>query len=125
MRLLERNKSEFWYSLYNGKTDVVDADGFKTGEKEITYTAPRMCRANISPATGVNTVEMFGTSEQYDKVIVLDAVTAPPIDENTVLCVDKPPTYDADDRLLYDYVVKRVARSLNYVSIAISKVSVS
>ena len=47
-----------------------------------------------------------------------------PISEDTVLFVDKEPEYDGE-KPLYDYVVKRVAKSLNSISIAISKVNVS
>ena len=47
-----------------------------------------------------------------------------PIAEDTVLFVDKNPEYK-DGKPLYDYIVKRVAKSLNSISIAISKVNVS
>lgn len=123
MRCLEVNKRPFWYALYNGKTDVLQ-DGYKTGEKLIQYTSPVKVYGNISPASGVNVVEQFGTNENYDKVIVLDLDAAPSIDESTVLCVDKDPSY-SQGQLVYDYVVKKVAKSLHQVSIAISKVSLS
>ncbi len=58
------------------------------------------------------------------KMIVLDDITCP-IDENSVLFVDKQPEKDDEGNLLFDYIVKKVARSLNSVSIAISKVAVS
>ena len=35
------------------------------------------------------------------------------------------PAYDKDGNLIYDYIVKKVARSLNTVSFAVSKVAVS
>ena len=60
---------------------------------------------------------------------------APPIDEYTVLWIDTVPQVDEDGALAtndenevitpHDYIVKKVARSLNSVSIAISKVNVS
>ena len=123
MRCLEANKQPFWYALYDGKSDVLQ-DGLKTGEKMINYLEPVKVYGNISPASGVNVVEQFGTNENYDKVIVIDLDTAPDIDESTVLCVDKDPTYN-QSRLIYDYVVKKVAKSLHHVSIAISKVNLS
>ncbi len=59
----------------------------------------------------------------------------PPIDEYSVLWVDTTPELNEDGTLVvneegqvttpYDYIVKKVAKSLNGVSIAISKVSVS
>ena len=69
-------------------------------------------------------VEQFGNFISYDKVIVTDDLTCP-IDENTVLFIDKSPEYDDDGNPLYDYIVKRVARSLNSISYAVSKVTVS
>lgn len=81
-------------------------------------------RDNVSAATGSAQVEQFGNFISYDKVIVTDNLSCP-IDENTVLFVDKEPEYDADGNPLYDYIVRRVAKSLNSISYAISKVTVS
>ena len=57
-------------------------------------------------------------------MIVTDDLTCP-IDENSVLFVDKLPEYSEDGTPLYDYVVKRVAKSLNAIAYAIQKVNVS
>ena len=50
-----------------------------------------------------------------------------PIDEYSILWVDSMPEVKEDGTTdtPHDYVVKKVARSLNSVSIAISKVNVS
>ena len=90
--------------------------------------------ANISAAKGETQTRQFGENESYDKVIVMDFIT-PPIDEYSVLWVDTLPILNADGSLKvndagevitpHDYVVKKVAKSLNSVSIAISKVTVS
>ena len=60
---------------------------------------------------------------------------APPIDEYTILWIDTVPQVGEDGALItneegevltpHDYIVKKVARSLNSVSVAISKVTVS
>lgn len=102
----------------------MDNEGNSTGEKVIRYTDPVELRANVSPATGNTSVEQFGNSVQYDKVIVLDDLSCP-IDEYSVLFVDKDPEFDNDGNPLFDYIVKKVAPSLNSVSIAIAKVEVS
>lgn len=83
-------------------------------------------RANISPASGASMTEQFGTMDNYDKVIVTDDMTCP-IDENTVLYIDAPPVIDYDTGKYnpYDYVVMRVAKSINSISIAVRKVNVS
>ena len=124
MKVMERNKRTFWYCLYDRKEPIVDEDGNETGEEQIVYKPAQSLRANISAASGSSQVEQFGNLAGYDKVIVLDD-TSCLIDENTVLFIDKEPEYDDDGKPLYDYMVKRVARSLNSVSIAVTKVSVS
>lgn len=124
MKVMERNKRTFWYCLYDRKEPIIDEDGNETGEEQIAYKPAQSLRANISAASGSSQVEQFGNLAGYDKVIVTDD-TSCPIDENTVLFIDKDPAHDEDGKPLYDYMVKRVARSLNSVSIAVTKVSVS
>lgn len=124
MKTMERNKQMFFYLLYDRKEPVKDGDGNETGEETVVYKKAVSARANVSAATGASQVEQFGSLTGYDKVIVTDDMTCP-IDENSVLFLDKKPEYGEDGKPLYDYMVKRVARSLNSVSIAVTKVSVS
>lgn len=124
MKAMERNKRTFWYCLYDRKEPIIDEDGNETGEEQIVYKPAQSLRANISAASGSSQVEQFGNLAGYDKVIVLDD-TSCLIDENTVLFIDKEPEHDDDGKPLYDFMVKRVAKSLNSVSIAATKVSVS
>lgn len=124
MRTMERNKQSFFYLLYDRKEPVKDEDGNETGEETVLYKPAVSFRANVSAATGASQVEQFGNLAGYDKVIVTDDLACP-IDENTVLFLDKEPAYDEGGKPLYDYIVKRVAKSLNSVSIAVTKVSVS
>jgi len=123
MKCLLRNKSVFYYAPLIRKTEILDEYGNVLGMKNV-YGSPVEMQGNVSPATGTSYTEQFGASLQYDKVIVLDDVNAP-IDESSVLCVDSAPSYNVEGDLIFDYIVKRVARSLNSVSIAISKVVVS
>ena len=139
MKCLNRNKQIFYYCLFAGKTPIVDEYGNETGESIITYGDPVEMKANVSQATGQSNTEQFGNLENYDKVIVTEDVNCP-IDENSVLFVDKEPEFTnvlthtvtaitTNDTTVsvpvYDYTVRRVARSLNSVSIAIRKVDVS
>lgn len=124
MKVMERNKRTFWYCLYDHKEPIIDEDGNETGGEQIVYKTAQSLRANISAASGSSQVEQFGNLAGYDKVIVLDD-TSCPIDESTALFIDKEPEYGEGGNPLYDYMVKRVARSLNSVSIAVTKVSVS
>lgn len=124
MRLLTRNLVTLYYCLYSGKVPVLDDEGYETGEQDVGYGEPVEMRANVSAATGQSQVEQFGNLENYDKVVVTDDMTCP-INENTVLFIDKEPAFDSQGKPLYDYTVKRVAKSLNSISIAVSKVKVS
>lgn len=124
MKTMERNKVPFWYLLYDRKEAVKDEDGNETGDYRVVYKKAVFRRENISAATGSAQVEQFGNFISYDKVIVTDDLCCP-IDENTVLFIDKEPEYDEYGNPLYDYIVKRVAKSLNSISYAVSKVNVS
>lgn len=124
MKALVRNKQKFHYALYVGSEPIVDDYGNETGEPIIEYSEPVEMWANISPATGFSQTEQFGGLDSYDKVIVTDDLTCP-IDEHSVLFVEKEPEHNLEDGLMYDYIVKRVAKSLNSISIAIRKVDVS
>ena len=124
MRCMARNKTAFYYALYEGQTEIIDEYGNATGQYSVTYGDPTKARGNVSAAQGEMQTRQFGDSESYDKVIVLDDVNTP-IDEYSILWVDTPPIIDGGSTdTPHDYVVKKVARSLNSVSIAISKVRV-
>ena len=103
MKLMKRNLKPVHYCLYKGREPLLDDDGNETGEYQ---------------------VNMFGNLESYDKVLITDDTNCP-IDENTLLFVDKEPEFGNDGNPLCDYRVRRVAKSLNSISYAISKVTVS
>ena len=126
MRCMVRNKTKFYYASYIGETEVLDEYGKRTGEYDLAYEKPIMTLGNVSAAQGEVQNRQFGESESYDKVIVLDDRNAP-IDEHSILWVDTLPHLNEDGSTdtPHDYVVKKVARSLNGVSIAISKVIVT
>ena len=126
MRCLVRNMRDFYYACYEGKKEIEDEYGNKTGEYEVIYGKPIKCKANISAAQGEVQSRQFGDSESYDKVITLGNVNIP-IDEYAILWVDNLPAIEEEGttNTPHDYIVKKVARSLNAVSLAISKVKVS
>lgn len=134
MKCLERNKSKFYYALYVSRSEITDEYGNKTGEYELTYGNPTEYHGNVSAAKGETQSMQFGENLSYDKVIVLDN-NAPAINEYSVLWVDCVPVLtdggelatDTNGEVItpHDYIVKKVAKSLNHVAIAISKVTVS
>lgn len=134
-----RNDTHFYYCLYDSEQEIVDEWGNSSGQYIVTYADPVEMWANISPATGAAQTELFGTLDNYDKVIVTHDMDCP-IDEHTVLFIDKEPEFtEAQNNEetaitvtgttvtvpVYDYTVRRVAKSLNSISIAVSKVKVS
>ncbi len=123
MRCIQRFKTPFYYCNYAGEEAISDGS-YNTGETRVVYSDPILAKGHISPAKGSTSVEQFGNSLQYDRVIVLDD-PAFPIDEQTVLFVEREPSFDGEGTPQFDYIVKKVARSFNYVAIAISKVEVS
>ena len=124
MRCMVRNKTKFYYASYVGETELVDEYGNATGEYAVTYSNPIALLGNISAAQGEMQSRQFGETESYDKVIVLD--DRAPLDEHSILWVDTLPVLNEDGTTdtPHDYIVKKVARSLNGVSVAIRKVDV-
>lgn len=123
---MERNKCIFYFSSFTDKVGIADEYGNRTGEYAVSYSNPTKLSGNVSAAMGEMQNRQFGESELYDKVIVLDNPKVG-IDEYSILWVDTLPVINEDGSTdtPYDYIVKKVARSLNCVSIAISKVTVS
>ena len=116
MRTLVRNRRPFQYRNFVGETDKKIGDDY-TGVLVPSYSLPISCKGVIGLATGQSNTEIFGELEGYDKVITIYEDL--PITETSVINIENViSTADAP----YDYVVKRVAKSLNYTSIAIAKV---
>lgn len=127
MKCLSRNKVPFYYALYEGKEMITDEYGNYTTEYGINYSNPKKFEANISASNGSTETTLFGTNVDYDKVIVYVKADSPKIDEYSVLWVDVKPEIkdDGTTDTPHDYIVKKVANSLNFVSLAISKVKIS
>ena len=126
MRTLQRNKTKLFFALFTSRTEITDEYGNPSGSYTLTYADPVEMTANISAARGTADVDQFGINAQYDKTIITDDMACP-IDESSVLWVDNAPTLkpDGSTDTPHDYVVKRVAKSLNSIAIAVAKVDVS
>lgn len=112
-----RNRQRFFYqNLARDPTPAVDADGLYTGEQTRTFGPRQEGYANISPAAGAVNELGFGANLEYDRVLV--ARTDFGMTEQSVLWVDDLQSESPD------YVVKRIARSLNHVRMAIARVNV-
>lgn len=117
MRLLDRNKRTIKYALcQNSGLMLTDDDGNYTGEREPEYAPPVTVRCNVGSASGSSMIEQFGVNVDYDKTVQLEG-TGLGISETTVFWIDETNTSEP-----YDYVVTRVAESLNHTTLAVKKV---
>ena len=136
MRMSNRNKQTFWYSLKNVLVDDYDDYGNQNGT-HMTYCNPVKAEANISPAKGDVLSREFGDDDSYDKQIAIEDRDTP-IDEYAVLWIDTVPELDdngalkvnADGEIVtpWDYIVRKIGRGLPTFGgavIAVSKVSVT
>lgn len=126
MRSMTRNRRVFYYASLDSVIMGQDGDGNYT-EENYTYSNPVKCEGVITAANGEAVTQLFGANERYDKVILLN------LGENylaigSVLWVDTMPDIDEKTGKTgtpYDYIVVKVAESLNFVNVAIRKVNVS
>lgn len=119
MRTLERNKQIVWYSNKSKDNPVIDEYGNETGEYILAYSGPKSICLSVSTPTGEISTNPFGNFSDYDKVLLTDSIEME-VSESTVFWVD-----NLDTEKPHDYEVKKIAKSLNYLAIAVKKVSVS
>lgn len=117
MRCLDRNKQKFYYALYQGEQEIIDADGDKTGQYGSSYDTAKEYYGNISPASGYVNFEMFGTLKDYTHIITCEKNC--PITENAILWIGEPTSKP------YNYLVMAVRKSLNSVNLAVKQVNVN
>lgn len=123
MRELKRNKTTIYFALFGEKINVIDDDGFETGEEVIGYGKPQKLRINCSASKGQVEEMAFGISLDYDKVLATCNMSLP-IDEQTVFWIDKMPILaeDSTTDTKHDYTCSKVAKSLNSVLYAVKRV---
>lgn len=119
MRGLMRNKRTVCYKNFVATEYLEDQSGTKTGRKQTVYSDVKRMYASVSTPTGSTSLEMFGTNENYDKVVVADKPDIE-IDENSILWLDH--VYGED--VPHDYVVKRIIRNHNFLTMGVRKVDV-
>lgn len=125
MKSLKRNERRFWYANILSVTKALDDYGNETGEKDITYSAPVKCFANVSASRGTTDLDAFGINANYSRTITTNDLTLP-IDKSTIIWVDAEPDAKGEaGEIKHDYVVVGVAPSINSLTIALKEVSVS
>ena len=122
MRSLKRNEQPFWYAQYNGKTPILDSDGYETGDYETGYSAPVSFSASISAGRGDAQNEVFGKELDFTRTISTTDMTCS-INEHSLIWIETEPVLKPDGTAepdSADYTVAtKPARSLNSIMIAI------
>lgn len=109
MRTLVRNKQVIQVRNLVSKTEIFDEYGNATGQYQLIFSDPMEISANVSEAIGAAEARMFGITDGYDKVIVLEDLNG--ISETSEI-------WHEGDK----HMVVRISKSLNSVSIAVRKV---
>ncbi len=115
MRTLRRNKRTIHYAVFDKVTAVTDSNGLHTGEYEPSYGTITEAKMYVSPATRKSTLEMFGINGSFDKILITDDMSCP-ITDTSIIWLNAPTTSPND------YVVVRVAKSLNHITYAVTQV---
>ena len=63
MRLLARNKQTLWFANPSSSSYVVDSNGLKTLEENITYGTPQSAMMSIAISSGANNLGSQGMAE--------------------------------------------------------------
>ncbi len=118
MRCMRRNERAVYYRKYSGLTDVINEDGYYTGEQETKYEDAKEIRGVVSPPTGEVYRDMFGVLDDYDCVLTVSDPDCPIREEDIVLFARRK-----SDNTQDEYIVKRCAPSPNTCVYALTKVN--
>lgn len=125
MRSVQRNKQTFYYALRTGQTEQVDEYNNKTGSFTLSYSSPVKAKMNISAPKGTIDLERFGLNSNYTKVISTTDMDFP-IAEDSILWIGITPDANGESGTVkHNYVVVRIAPTLNQLLIMVKEVAVS
>ena len=124
MRSLTRNKEVIYYSLYKGEEEKVDSENLYTGVVVPSYEAPVSIWAVVSAARGTTDIDLFGVNTPYTKSVIVDSTDCP-IDEHSILWIDRSPTDANGLPVAHNYEVVQVAKAINHITYAVRQVEYS
>ena len=134
MRLLERNKQDIWFANPVSTAYATDSNGFKTGEKTITYGTAQKARMSMAISSGANnlgsqgmaTVEPYGIVTGYTHRAVTEDLNCA-MGEESKVWYGITPTTTKDGvtvNVPHNFVVVRKAKSLNHLIYYLKEVDV-
>ena len=106
MKLLKRNTTEFTYTAYSGKVEVLN-NGKHTGKFELSYADPVTYCGNISIPSGNVYQQLFGIETAYTHVLLMDNPDADIREDGLIQWKGKV------------YEIKAVRPSLNVLAVAL------
>ena len=118
MRNLRRNLKKIYYKMYLGEEDLLDEDGYRTGEQAASYSELRECMISVSGNKGNSEISQFGKILDYDRTMVTADINCE-IDEHSVLWID------TDTNGSHNFVVKKRSETLNQIQFAIKQVDIN
>ena len=129
MHVLNRNKQDLYYANPTGMTYATDGNGFKTGEKTITYGTPVKVRMSMAISSGANNlgsqgmaeVEPFGIITGYTHRAITEDLNCT-MDEESRVWYGITPTrivtidgVETEESVPHNFVVVRKSKSLNHL----------
>ena len=120
MRTSQRNKRTIYYALFKGVTEVIDSEGYYTGEKSLTYENPVEARMNVSGGRGTAEIEMFGIDNPFTRTAVTDDLKTN-FDTDTIWWFGIEPGENAL-AVPHNYRCTGVSRTINQVVIALAEI---
>jgi hypothetical protein len=113
MRTLEINKTKLWKVTPLSKVEIVDENGFLTGEYTTTFSTPVIIYIGLYPANGKIKTELFGKDYQCDKLALSNKVV---LTQSDLLFLSTPVSnYEST----YDYRIDKINESLNTYNYAL------
>lgn len=120
MRTNQRNRETVWFALYQGISDVTDANGNLTGEHREAYASPRMARMKVSRKRGTSRPDAPGMTDPFTVSLITEDLTTP-FDTSTIWWVGIPVKIATP----HNFRCTGVATSINTRTIYLEEVNVS
>lgn len=146
MHVLGRNKEYLWYANPTGEEYVTDANGYKTGERKITYATPTKVKMSMAISSGANNLgsqgmaelERYGIATGYTHRAVTDDMDCPMGEESLVWYKIEPTRIETRERIIngqrqevqtlipvpHNFKIVRKAQSLNHLIYYLKEVDV-
>ena len=146
MHVLERNKEYLWFANPTGEEYVTDTNGYKTGERRITYGTPTKAKMSMAISSGANNLgsqgmaelERYGIATGYTHRAVTDDLSCQMCEESLVWYKIEPTRIETRERIIngqrqevqtmipvpHNFKVVRKAQSLNHLIYYLKEVDV-